>query len=240
MRVQVPAKNRKLNVLNKTGTRRRASSVDLHAWGCDRSDCFIQHAVAGLAIGMILIDPKSRVVWLNRAAEQLLSMTAADCMGRNFTQLLLDPQLTAFWHEVMCHDGNCMADISIKWPRRLELKLNATQCLGPDGVEIGRALLFCDVTSDRNVTIELTKEMTERLLAMQGVGSEPPTALASLTASELRTLRLLARGMTNDAIAKKLCVASSTVRSHLKSVYSKLNLHSRAEAVSFAARQGLA
>lgn len=224
----------------RAADKRRGGNSESCAWGCDRGDCFIQHAVEGLAIGMILIDPKSKVVWLNRAAEQLLGMQSAECVGRSFTQLMLDPQLTAFWHEVMCNDGNCMADISIRWPRQLELKLNATQCLDGNGVEIGRALLFCDVTSDRNVRIELTREMTERLLAMQGAGDEPPPALATLTARELRTLRLLGQGLANEAIARKLCVAPSTVRSHLKSVYSKLDLHSRAEAVSFAARQRLA
>jgi len=210
------------------------------AWHCAGAvDCFIQQAVAGLSIGMILIDPRGRVVWLNRAAEQLLELPAAQCIGRPFTKVLMDPQLAAFWHEVMCRDGNCMADVSIRWPHQLELKLNATRCLSQDGREIGRALLFCDITSERNVKIELTKEMASRLLDLARSPNQLPVAIRSLTPQEVRTLRLLSKGLSNEDIAGAMHVATSTVRSHLKSAYGKLGLRTRAEAVSFAVRHHL-
>jgi LuxR family maltose regulon positive regulatory protein len=52
-----------------------------------------------------------------------------------------------------------------------------------------------------------------------------------LSERELEVLRLLAAGLSNPEIAQKLYVAVSTVRSHTKSIYSKLNAHSRWEAV---------
>lgn len=231
------------NPTSARGHRPRSGVVDdaaVSAWGCAQArDCFIQRAVAGLAIGMILIDPQGKVVWLNRAAEKLLDLPADRCVGRPFLKVLLDPQLTAFWHEVMCQDGNCMADVSIRWPRQVELKLNATQCLGQDGNEIGRALLFCDVTSDRNVKVELTKEMANRLLSMAAPPGEGPSSISALTSQELRSLRLVGRGLANEDIARKLNVAPSTVRSHLKSAYRKLGLRTRSQAVSYAIRERL-
>jgi DNA-binding CsgD family transcriptional regulator len=225
---------------SQPGRPRSARRPGLSPWGCGQEpDCFVQQAVTGLSIGMILIDPRGRVVWLNRAAEQLLDMRADQCVGRAFTKILLDPQLAAFWHEVMCRDGNCMADVSIRWPHHLELKLNATQCLDREGVEIGRALLFCDVTSDRNVKIEMTREMADWLRNVATPPSTAPALVSDLTSQEMRSLRLVGRGMSNEAIADKLCVAPSTVRSHLKSAYRKLGLRTRAEAVSFALRQRL-
>jgi PAS domain S-box-containing protein len=210
---------------------RRAAS----AWACRTpGDCFIQQAVEGLSIGLLLIDPRGKVVWVNRAAERLLGTSLDDCVGRSFKQVLRDPQLTEFWQESACREGNCIADVSVRWPRRIELKLNATQCIARDGREIGRALLFCDVTSDRSVKMELTNEVANRLLDLAGAAGEPPKAVARLTPQELRALRQVGRGLTNEAISEKLGVAVSTVRSHLKSVYRKLGLHTRAGAVSFA------
>ena len=52
---------------------------------------------------------------------------------------------------------------------------------------------------------------------------------ASLTDAELRVISLLARGMTNRAIADDLSLSPHTVDAHLKHVYLKLGIHSRVE-----------
>lgn len=194
----------------------------------------------GMSIGFILIDARNRVVWLNRAAERLLGRPTEDCLGRSFDRVARDPHLAEFWRDSGCNTGNCVANISVRWPQPLELKLNATHCTGPDGREIGRALLFCDVTSDHSVQMALTAEVASRLMHLADGGEAPSERVANLTSAERRTLRLLGRGLTNDAIAEELGVAASTVRSHLKHLYRKLGLRTRAAAASFAVRQRLA
>jgi LuxR family maltose regulon positive regulatory protein len=52
-----------------------------------------------------------------------------------------------------------------------------------------------------------------------------------LSARELEVLRLLATGLSNPEIADELYIAVSTVRSHCKSIYGKLNVHKRWDAV---------
>lgn len=54
----------------------------------------------------------------------------------------------------------------------------------------------------------------------------------SLTERELEVLCLLAEGLTNKEIASKLVVAPSTVKQHLKNIYTKLDVHSRTQAVA--------
>ena len=49
----------------------------------------------------------------------------------------------------------------------------------------------------------------------------------------------LGQGLSNEDIARRMFVAPSTVRSHLKHVYRKTGLKSRAEAVRFANRNGI-
>ena len=48
-----------------------------------------------------------------------------------------------------------------------------------------------------------------------------------LTEREMEVLRLLATGLSNPEIAQRLFIATSTVRSHLKNIYGKLNVHKR-------------
>lgn len=153
--------------------------------------------------------------------------------------LLREPQLIDFWQTAACRSESCHGHVSVRWPEHLELKLNATRCVLADGREIGRALLFCDVTSDRSVRMELTEEVAHRLLDLAGSTAGPPAAVAQLTPQELRVLKLVGQGLGNRAIAEALCVAESTVRSHVKGFYRKLGIHTRAAAVRFAASEHL-
>lgn len=56
--------------------------------------------------------------------------------------------------------------------------------------------------------------------------------LDPLTERELEILPLIAQGHSNKTIAKELFVAVSTVRTHLKNLYSKLSAHSRTHAIA--------
>jgi len=60
-----------------------------------------------------------------------------------------------------------------------------------------------------------------------------------LTEREEQILKLLALGKSNRAIGQALHITESTVKSHLKSLFVKLDATSRAEAIALAARRGL-
>jgi DNA-binding NarL/FixJ family response regulator len=80
---------------------------------------------------------------------------------------------------------------------------------------------------------------TRRLIEQVARPVTAPPALEQLTAREQDVLRLLARGLTNAEIAGKLVVEPSTIKSHVASVLSKLNLRDRVHAVVFAYESGL-
>jgi DNA-binding NarL/FixJ family response regulator len=67
------------------------------------------------------------------------------------------------------------------------------------------------------------------------------TGLSSeaLTGRELNVLELLARGKSNKEIGVSLYISETTVKSHLRSIFKKLNVLSRTEAISVAGRRGL-
>ncbi|NOR89758.1 MAG: hypothetical protein GQ524_05845 [Anaerolineales bacterium] len=70
------------------------------------------------------------------------------------------------------------------------------------------------------------------------VGSSE-SLIEPLTEREMEVLRLLATHLSSTEIAGQLVIATSTVRSHIKNIYSKLRVHSRTEAVEKAREIGL-
>jgi DNA-binding NarL/FixJ family response regulator len=66
-----------------------------------------------------------------------------------------------------------------------------------------------------------------------GISSE------ALTDRELDVLKLLAQGKTNKEIGATLFVSEFTIKGHLRSIFNKLNVLSRTEAVTAANRRGL-
>jgi DNA-binding NarL/FixJ family response regulator len=69
-----------------------------------------------------------------------------------------------------------------------------------------------------------------------GAGSDGAERF-ELTERELEVLRCLVQGMSYKRTAQQLDISLDTVRSHIRSVYSKLQVHSVAEAVSRALRE---
>ena len=77
------------------------------------------------------------------------------------------------------------------------------------------------------------------LLREGGQVATTPTAAdtrEALTRQEVRILQLLADGCSNDAMAQALAISNSTVRTHLRSIHLKLDVHSRIQAVAAARR----
>ncbi|HEX9124145.1 MAG TPA: response regulator transcription factor [Actinomycetota bacterium] len=62
---------------------------------------------------------------------------------------------------------------------------------------------------------------------------------AQLSERELEVLQAFADGLTTEQVAAHLFISERTVQSHIRSVLSKLDLHSKLQAVLWALRQGL-
>ena len=66
-----------------------------------------------------------------------------------------------------------------------------------------------------------------------------PAQDAALTAQEQRLLALLAEGHSYQSAANQMNVSVNTVRNYIRSIYEKLHVHSKSEAVSKALRGGI-
>jgi len=67
-----------------------------------------------------------------------------------------------------------------------------------------------------------------------------PESIKSLTERETSVLRLVAEGLANKEIARRLAISEKTVKAHLNNVFVKLDVHSRTQAALLAIRSGIA
>lgn len=81
--------------------------------------------------------------------------------------------------------------------------------------------------------------LLRRVIQRRRAGRADAERLETLTDRERQVFELAARGAGNDEIAADLFISPATARTHLQRVFKKLDVHSRAEAVAFAARSGL-
>lgn len=75
----------------------------------------------------------------------------------------------------------------------------------------------------------------KRLVEEAAASAAGLSELAGLTSREREVFDLMAKGLTNKEIAQKLVVTPNTVKRHLKSIFEKLDVHTRSAAVSKAA-----
>ncbi len=83
--------------------------------------------------------------------------------------------------------------------------------------------------------------IADRIMGYFAQAPAQPAARAfpELTAREREVLTLIARGLTNQAIAARLVLSEKTVRNHVSSIFSKLQVADRAEAIIRAREAGL-
>jgi DNA-binding NarL/FixJ family response regulator len=106
--------------------------------------------------------------------------------------------------------------------------------------ESGRADLARALDAVSNGQAILDQAVAARVLrGDRDDGGEPdPSAFPFLTEREREILDLVARGLTNPAIAARLYLSEKTVRNHVSNVFAKLHVSDRAAAVARARDAG--
>ena len=116
-----------------------------------------------------------------------------------------------------------------------------------EGAEVGPLLAAFQEKAERSGnSSELTSYLSNLVAIWRSrYQSEPqqiPTSAHAdlLSARETDILKLIGEGLSNKEIARNLAIAPETVKSHVKNIFSKLDVERRAQAVSRAQSLGLA
>ncbi|MFD9322633.1 response regulator [Streptomyces sp. NPDC060053] len=120
------------------------------------------------------------------------------------------------------------------------LKAGARGYLTKDagGDEIVRAV-HSVLSGDAGLSPSVQRRLLERLSAPEPEPAAPAVAPDGLTTREAEVLVLIAEGLSNQEIARRLSVSTATVKTHINNMFSKTGLKDRAQAVRYAYGKGL-
>jgi NarL family two-component system response regulator LiaR len=86
---------------------------------------------------------------------------------------------------------------------------------------------------------DVARKLMERVVQTRAETREPTAPPEGLTTRELDVIRLVARGRSNHEIAQELVISEKTVKTHVSSILSKLNLGDRTQLAIHAIKSGL-
>lgn len=87
--------------------------------------------------------------------------------------------------------------------------------------------------------LALTPEIAQKIVFRVASNAQPTLSVEPVTEREREVLQLAASGLTNRGIGQRLSISDRTVQGHLASLYAKLQVSTRTEAVTKALQLGL-
>jgi DNA-binding NarL/FixJ family response regulator len=95
------------------------------------------------------------------------------------------------------------------------------------------------VNGGASITPNLARRLLRRMGVKQGTSPSAISKSDRLSQREKEVLKMVACGYTSAQIGSRLVISVQTVNTHIRNLYQKLQVHSRAQAVSCASQRGL-
>jgi PAS domain S-box-containing protein len=212
--------------------------------------------------GLFIVGPDQHIIRWNRGAERILGYPEAEVLGHPCFEVIdgrTHPGKP--WCRAQCKVHECALSLTplenfdllvrTKDGRRTWTNVSTIRISGPEPVTLH---LLRDISTQRRIG-----EAARRFLADLGASKrsridpvpakssikaatarESPSDMpALLSAREIEVLRLLAEGLSTQAVADRLKISRFTARNHTQNIVTKLGLHNKTQAVSWAFRSGL-
>lgn len=208
--------------------------------------------------GAFIVDPGRRIVRWNRGAEAILGHLEADVLNRECYRVIsgkTEPDRP--WCGETCKIHGCLAKGDL--PKNFDLQtlnkdgapvwLNVSVISPSDSDDPYIAHIIRDITKEKMTELALDQFFSDlgshRRLPegkpaerLPGERSSIPSS-GALSSREKEVLTLLAEGLSTKSLAEKLSISHFTARNHIQNILVKLDLHSKAQAVSYAFKRGI-
>jgi len=182
-----------------------------------------------------------RIVLWNSAAERMLGWSAQEMLGRCWASLLAAEEGEAgrSGRPVRRATGGAGSDGPVRhceW----KIRTKSGDCLWLDITILGAP----SSNGGRQLTIHLLRDLGATQALPEIVNARPVSSMPSrngsaLSPRESEVLALMSRGGSTSAMAERLRVSRATIRNHIQNIFTKLDVHSRLEAVAWLHRQRL-
>jgi PAS domain S-box-containing protein len=217
------------------------------------------------ADGVFIVDAEKRILRWNKGAEKILGHAEAEVLnrecyrvvtGRTHAGKLLCSQNCKIHSNALNGTPQENFDTLIQGRDGKPLWLNISILSPADGEEPFVAHIVRDVTKEKTKGLAAEQflaylEAHDLLSREVSAGKPAPgnaaatkllsmdKAAASLSERETEVLTLLAEGLSTKTMAQKLSISHFTARNHIQNILVKLDLHSKAQAVSYAFKRGI-
>lgn len=210
-----------------------------------------------IADGVFVVDSENKIIFWNRAAQNILGFSRKEVVGRSCYDVIAGRDKI----NPIC-SRSCRVTNLIQRGEAVDNYDMLTHSKAGDPVWINVSILsipagrkefntvvhiFRDITRRKRSeeliqefisTIRIDNQAQQHALSAE-LSSLEYKSKSRLTRRERQVLRLVAEGASTSAIAKELYISWATVRKHIQNILTKLGLHTKLEAVTYAIKNNL-
>jgi len=209
--------------------------------------------IEGTADAAFAVDAAGRISAWNKAAAELFGITEAKAINLPCHEILQCSDENGMLCSEQCVIERAAQDNRplVSFDLRVQTKMGRLWCNLSTLIARDQASGACQVVCiirPREMRKRLEQALSEfvRTLARSGLKGAPiissaptPTINVYLTSREVEVLRSLAKGHRTKVIANELNISSATVNNHIKHILTKLDAHTRLEAIRLAESVGV-
>jgi PAS domain S-box-containing protein len=206
--------------------------------------------------GVFIVDANQHILRWNKGAERILKFSELEVLSQKCFRIMagkVSPDKIHCNSNCTIHGGMLAGECQKNFDLLTRAKdgepvwLNVSFISSPNPNLPFLAHILRDITREKNMEQALEQflaDLSARNIRKESDGPmsknasfSKPSAL--LSDREIEVLTLLAEGLPTKVLAQKLDISPFTARNHIQNILVKLDLHSKAQAVSYAFKTGV-